>query len=109
MATSKDLERAKFALADIEAGKVVKPAAMFIGQSKASAKLYQLEESRGKIIGQCAVEWSKFFDVDKSEYWSRAIPQALFDTLDGHSTSAGMIAAEAYLERYGYKVERPKL
>lgn len=102
----RDLERAKLVQQSIE--KYTKPTPCFIGDSAGSRKLYAAEAKRSVLIGQCAAEWSKIMGVDKAEYWKRAIPQALYDIFDGYEMGAAVVAAEAFLERYGYTITRPK-
>jgi hypothetical protein len=46
-------------------------------------------------------------DQDKVTFWKRAIPQALFDTLESYEVAVAIVAAEAFLKQFGWKVERP--
>ena len=108
--TGKNFERAVFAQADI--GELTKPQEQFIGQGKVTKRLYELEAKRTDAIRKCAWEWALLNQLDPSDqaiYWRRAIPQALFDTLNSYSTATGVIAAEAFLEMLGYEITRPKL
>jgi len=87
---------------------LVKPQNIFVGTGTAAArKLYALEEKRAKIIKDCAEQWSKVCDVPESEFWNRAIPQALHDMLVAYGTEAGIVACESFLERHGWTVTRP--
>lgn len=90
--------------------KYVEPALVWIGSDgKPNERLYELERKRTDLIGDCARQWAIVCGVDKSEYWTRSIPQALHDTLEAFETAAGILAAEAFLKRHGWKVERPAL
>jgi hypothetical protein len=44
--------------------------------------------------------------LDESQYWQRQIPKALFDVLDDFDEAAAIVAAETYLLRFGWKIER---
>nr|WP_166306400.1 hypothetical protein [Bradyrhizobium sp. 2S1]MCK7671482.1 hypothetical protein [Bradyrhizobium sp. 2S1] len=41
------------------------------------------------------------------DLWTRTMPQALFDTLEGFSPQCAIVAAEAFLKQFGWKIERP--
>jgi hypothetical protein len=44
--------------------------------------------------------------LEESQYWQRQIPKALFDVLDDFDEAAAIVAAETYLSRFGWKIER---
>jgi hypothetical protein len=46
--------------------------------------------------------------LDESEFSRHQIPKALFDVLDDFDEAAAIIAAETYLSRLGWKIERPR-
>lgn len=96
-------ERGKLALATL--GNYAEPSAIFIGDD--ARKLYELENRRTEIIRACAEEWARHCDVNKKEFWTRSLPQALFDTLEKYQTECSIVAAEAFLKQLGWKVERP--
>lgn len=101
--TERDLERAKLAQKDLP--KYTKPSNIFIGLS--ATQLYNLERRRSAAIRACANEWARVIGVDKAEFWTRSIPQSLYETLEQYEIGAAVIAAEAFLERYGYTITRP--
>ena len=80
---------------------ITKPRAYNIGRSAKTKKLYDLEEQRSQAIQKCAREWLVVVDKPSSDFWSVAIPQVLFDTLE--SFVGGLEAAQAYVE---YKTHR---
>lgn len=79
------------------------PSPIVMGAS--DAKLYRLEKMRNDLIDSCAEEWSKRIGIDKSMYWTHAIPQALFDLLDSYGSAYSIAAAVAYLESRGHHVD----
>jgi len=91
-----------------ELAKLVEPSEIFVGANH--KKLYQLESSRSVAIQACAEEWAKVMrlDPDKDVFWNRAVPQALFDVLEAYSPQCSIIAAEASLKQFGWKIERPQ-
>jgi hypothetical protein len=99
-----DQTRARDALKSID--RFTSPSPIFIGES--AKKLYAAEERRTKAIGDCAKEWADVVGVDRKEYWTRSIPQVLFDTLHNYETGAALLAAEEFLKRCGYSVTRPE-
>ena len=104
---TRDEARGQHALMNLD--KYTQPELLFVsGESKLGRKLYDLERKRSDLIGQIAATWALIAEVDKSEYWTRSLPQALHDTLEGYQTECGIVAAEAFLRRHGWKVERPE-
>lgn len=86
------------------------PQEIYIGSGKESANLYKLEERRNDVINSCAKEWGKLRGLDPDDrdaYWTTIMPQALFDVLEGFTAATSVIAAEAFLKQFGWKVERP--
>lgn len=77
-----------------------KPKSVSIAFSKESKRLYGLEANRSVAIKDCATEWAKVTGVEQSEFWTRSIPQVLFDTLNSFDREAAYIAAKAYIEAY---------
>jgi hypothetical protein len=63
---------------------------------------------RSDAILKCANEWGKAMKLDESEFSRHQIPKALFDVLDDFDEAAAIIAAETYLSRLGWKIERPR-
>jgi|SRR5215831_3691902 len=103
---TRDQVRGQQALEKVDT--LVKPQNIFIGTGNAAArKLYALEERRAEIIKKCAEQWSRVCEVPESEFWTRAIPQALHDMLEAYGTETGIIACESFLERFGWTVTRP--
>ena len=84
-----------------------KPEPQFIDAG--ATKLYKLEDKRADNIMACAKEWASINGIEApgAKIYELAIPQALYDTLDRFDLTAALLAAEAFLENYGYKVERP--
>lgn len=91
----------------------VKPQMINVGKSSASKRLYELERLRAELIKKCAKEWNKIaakhFGFDPEEnIWVRGMPQALFDTLESFEQPSSQLAAQAYLEHYGFTVIPPE-
>lgn len=102
---ARDLEKAKYAQEALAKGTCTKPSPIFIADG--AKKLYKLEEKRAELIREIAKEWSKVCEVPEHEFWTRAIPQAVYDTLGAYGHETSLLAAEAHLERYGYTITRP--
>src|SRR5262245_50225598 len=85
----------------------VEPQLVFVPSGDQTKRLYKLEGQRAETIKACAREWLRLTGLGEDKYWTQAIPQQLHDTLDGYETACGIIAAEAFLKRHGWKVERP--
>lgn len=83
----------------------VEPSEIFIGAK--AERLYALERRRSEAIMACAKEWAKIRGYDDEALWVRSVPQALFDTLESYSIGGSIVAAEAFLKQFGWKVERP--
>lgn len=88
--------------------KVTPPQRIFIPAGSETRKLYELEGARAEAVKACAREWSKLLKVDEDEFWNKAVPQSLFDTLESFEHAAAVSAAEEFLKMFGWKVERPK-
>jgi hypothetical protein len=71
-------------------------------------KLYDLERKRNDIIRECAKRWAKIAEVSEKNFWTQSLPQALHDLLEAWDTAASIIAAESFLKRHGWKIERPE-
>ena len=72
-----------------------------IGRMKETERLYVLEEQRNQKIIECAEEWQKLQkNVNKIEtdFWTRAIPQAIFDLLTSWDKKAVKEAIREYQE-----------
>ena len=103
---TRDEARGQAALAQLD--KYTAPQSFFVAEEgKLGRKLYDLERKRSVLIEQIAAVWSEIAEVDKSEYWTRSLPQALHDTLENYQTECGIVAAEAFLKRHGWIVTRP--
>jgi hypothetical protein len=87
-----------------------KPRRNFIGRSKATEKLYRLEEKRSEIIKLCVEEYMKVTtsDSDPMAFWAIGMPQGLFDVLEAFDTEAAKLAAQSFLEMHGYNVEKKR-
>lgn len=79
---------------------IVKPHIIRINRTRETEKLYTLERKRNDAIKAAAKEYAKVMDHPAREYWSRTIPQALFDTLESFQGSSSYAAAKAYCEWY---------
>lgn len=101
-----DEARGQAALAEID--KYTPPKCYYISEEgKLGRKLYALERKRCEIMQEIAATWAEIAEVDKKEFWTRSLPQALHDTLENYQTACGIVAAEAYLTRHGWTVTRP--
>jgi hypothetical protein len=98
--------RAAYALKDI--AKYTHPHQFYVPKAEETERLYSLEEKRSNIMKECAKEYSKVCSIPEGEYWTRAIPQMLFDILDNYDTTAALLACEAVLLSAGYEVSRPE-
>ena len=78
----------------------VKPSSIFIPRCDESEKLYEAEAERQKIIERCARLWMDLHQISDSEFWTRGIPQQLFDILDSWDKGAAYIAAKAFVENH---------
>lgn len=85
---------------------VVEPTIPYIGQCKATEKLYKLEEKRSAAIKAAALELGKVLGHTPEEFWSRTMPETIASILDTYTTSLSVPAAAAYLKRYGFTVTR---
>lgn len=86
---------------------IIKPSSQFVGRGDDTERLYGLERLRNDTILKCAVEWSAICGVSDVEHWTRAVPQALFDTLSSFGPRYAIAAAVAFLETAGYTVTSP--
>lgn len=102
---TRDLARGQDALKKLD--RCVPPKDYFVGGG--AKRLYTYEEQRGKIIEKCAKEWAKLAEVPEEEYWYQSLPQALHDMLENYQLESSIVAAEAFLKRFGWTVTRPKL
>jgi hypothetical protein len=85
--------------------KMTVPTPHFIPQTKATKKLYAAEEKRTEAIKTAAEERAAL--SPGCNFWDDAVPQALYDALDSFGAPYGLLAAEAYLQVHGWKIERP--
>lgn len=74
------------------------PHTIRIGMNSISRRLYQAEEERTKAIKKAAKELAKVLGHSEDEFWSKTMPQALFDILISFDTTAATEAATAFLE-----------
>lgn len=104
------LDEARGQSALMRLAQYVSPLPYFVsGDGGDGEKLYDLERKRNDIIRDCAKRWAKIAGVEDKEFWVQSLPQALHDLLEAWDTPAAVIAAESFLKRYGWKVERPEL
>jgi hypothetical protein len=106
--TTRKIEIGKAIVAEL--ANYTAPQEIFVGSGTETKDLYKLEERRNDLISACAKEWAKVRGLDPDdggEYWNTIVPQALFDVLEGYTPAASIIAAEAFLKQFGWKVERP--
>jgi hypothetical protein len=71
-------------------------------------RLYKLEEKRNAAMVELIKEWLKVTDLEDDKYWTVAAPQVLHDALENWDLNASVVAAEAFLIRHGWKIERPE-
>ena len=105
---TRDEARGQAALKDLD--RYTQPQCFFVAEdgSKLTRKLYALERKRSELIEEITKVWAQIAEVDASEYWTRSLPQTLHDTLENYQTECGIVAAEAFLKRHGWTVERPE-
>lgn len=101
---TRDETRGQLALQSID--KFVVPQPTFVGGE--ATRLYELEEKRSNILRECAQEWSKAVGVSKKDFWTRSLPQAIFDMLHNYEVGTAIVACEAFLTQMGWKIERPE-
>ena len=65
---------------------------------ESSEKLYRLEEKRNELIKRCAEEWLKIVGLTKQDFWTKALPTALFDLLESFDLNASKAACEFFLK-----------
>jgi hypothetical protein len=63
---------------------------------------------RSDAILKCANEWGKVMKLDESESSRHQIPKAPVRRTGRLLRSCRIIAAETYLSRLGWKIERPR-
>lgn len=81
---------------------------MRIGRYAETEKLYRLEEQEHKLVKACAEEAAKFHQYDlPNEFWTHALPQALYDLLESFDHKASIVAARTFLAKEGYTVTAP--
>lgn len=85
--------------------KYVVPQPIFVAGS--AKKLYRLEEKRNELMSDCAREWAKANGVPESEFWTRSLPQAMFDLLNSYQVEPVILACEAILKEMGWTIQRP--
>jgi len=76
----------------------LKPKLIGIPKALASGKLYLLEEKLSETFSRVAEELGKIRGYRAGEFYSRSIPQAIFDFLELQDDGAAKIAAESFLE-----------
>ena len=76
----------------------IKPTVIRGGRQGVTEKLYALESQRNNNILAAAKEWGRLNSIPQGEFWTRSLPQQLFDLLGSFDRSASKVAAEAYLE-----------
>lgn len=76
------------------------PTAFAVGRSPKTERLYELEDQRNEIIKKAAAEWSRVTGIGDAEgvgLYRAAVPQQLFDTLEGFDSVSSMMAAMSWL------------
>lgn len=81
-----------------------KPSGVFIGRGDNTEQLYRLEEKRSQAIRAAAQSLGKVLGFDEKEFWTRTLPEELYNILESYDVDAAKVAAIAYLERHGFKV-----
>jgi len=69
---------------------------IFIGSE--ATRLYDLEQKRNELITRCAKEWSRIVKVDEKDFWSIAVPTAIYDILGGWDSQASIRASIEFLK-----------
>ena len=75
------------------------PQNIYIQRTKDTERLYNCEERVSIAIMDAARELGRVLGHDEDEFWSRTMPQALFDILDNYHP-AGEGAVRAYLRAH---------
>lgn len=97
-----------------------RPTFVRIPSVKDTRRLYRLEERRNEMIKQCATEWIKVVSdqfphlarliseaTEEDRLFKIALPQQLYEVLDGFDEQAATLAAEFFLKARGYDVKAP--
>lgn len=87
----------------------VYPRAEFIGNGRATAKLYKLEEKRSLAIRAAAHELAAVLEIPKQQFWTHALPESLFNVLESFQPQSAIVAAVGYLRRHGVAVDTSTL
>lgn len=82
-----------------------RPTNPFIGREDATERLYSLEHKRNVAIEAAAKELGKLLGFEDKQFWTRTLPEELYSILESYDQNAAKIAALAFLERHGFKVE----
>lgn len=70
-------------------------------------RLYALEARRNGLIKRCAVEQGKVMGFDpKAQFWTHCLPEQIASILEGFDRKATEVAAIAWLEKHGWRVEQ---
>jgi hypothetical protein len=78
---------------------ITRPRSIFIGRGDDTQKLYGLEEKRKVLIQKCAEELQKLdIHENMADFWNCAMPQALYDVLEGYSPNLTRAVCTAWLE-----------
>lgn len=63
-----------------------------------SKEFVTLERLRLEMVKASAREWMNLVDLSEEQFWTTALPQALYDTLISFELGAARVAAQAFLE-----------
>lgn len=88
--------------------KYTKPGLIRIERFDKTEGLYMAEEHIHELARKAINEWLKITETPKSEYWTKGVPQHLFDYLDSWDREGAELAAVAFLEMRGYSVSEKK-
>lgn len=76
----------------------VPPQANRIPRIRETAKLYEREEALYESFTAAAQELGKVLRHHKEDYWTRTVPQAIYDFMDHFDCAAVRAACKAWLE-----------
>ncbi len=83
-----------------------KPTAQFIGRSRTSEKLYNLERKVEGPLRAAARELGNLLGFKPDQLWTHAMPEALLNILDSSDAQAALLAAQVFIEKHGYTMTR---
>lgn len=81
----------------VEVKRYTRPRIIMIGRSRETESLYTAERRRNDAVQAAAKKLAAVLGHAPGEYWTRTIPQALFDTLESFQREAAYLAAREFV------------